>query len=46
MNELINQCVWNMAAMILTGKDWITGRKMCLPICPPQIPYGLIWDET
>jgi len=35
-----------MGAMILTGKGWITWRKMCLPICPPQILYGLAWDQT
>ena len=33
--------------MILTGETEVLGEKPApVPLCPPQISYGLSWDQT
>ena len=33
--------------MILTGETKVLGEKLALvPICPHNIPHGLVWDQT
>jgi hypothetical protein len=38
--------VRNIGENILTGKTEVLGEKpVSAPLCPPQIPHGLIWDR-
>jgi hypothetical protein len=38
-------CVWSIDRMILTEeREALEGKIVPLPLCPPQIPYGLTWD--
>jgi hypothetical protein len=44
---VINERVWSIGGMILTGETEVLGEKpITVPLCPPQISYGLTWDRT
>ena len=43
----MNKWVWSIGRIILIGKNQNTHRKPGpLPLCPPQIPYGLDYKWT
>jgi len=43
----MNEWVWGIGGIILTGKHQNTHRKTWpVLLCPPQIPYGLAYKST
>jgi len=44
----MDEWVWNIAVMVLTGENQNTLRKkpVPVPLCTPQIPHGLAWIWT
>jgi len=45
---VINEWVHSIGGMNVTWDKWSTQSKTCttVPLCPPQIPCRLAWDQT
>jgi hypothetical protein len=46
-HQMIHELIWSSSGMILKGKTKELGEKSVpVPLCPPQIPHGLLWAQT
>jgi hypothetical protein len=43
----MNERTWTIVVMTLTGETDVTGdTPVLVPLCPPQIPEGMVWNRT
>jgi hypothetical protein len=45
--QVIHEWIWSSGEVILTGEtEGLGGKPVPVPLCPPQIPHGLIGERT